>query len=118
MSIFNPSAATQEPIDIPNTWVTDGSAWNTLNVSDMGDGWICITYRLCGANDYILVRFSGTNAAYPSMLFPATMLQDSRYYLYMLVPVAKAMGNIYLEIKLDSNAVLVKHSFMSAYGTV
>lgn len=117
LSIFNPSV-THDPIDVPNTWVTDGSAWNTLNVSNIGDGWICLTYMWCGANDYILARFGGSNAAYPSMIFPATMLADSRYFLYMLVPVAKAMGNIYLEIKLDSNAVLVAHSFIPAYGTV
>jgi hypothetical protein len=117
LSIFNPSA-TQDPIDVPNTWITDGSAWNTLNVSNMGDGWICLTYKSCGANDYILARFGGSKAAYPSMIFPAIMLSASKYFLYLLVPVAKAMGNIYLEIKLDSNAVLVKHSFMSAYGTV
>ncbi len=117
LSIFNPSA-TQDPIDVPNTWVTDGSAWNTLNVSNMGDGWICLTYRPCGTNDYILVRFGSASAAYPSMIFPATMLHDSKYYLYLLVPIAKAMGNIYLEINLDSNAVLVTHCFIPSYGTV
>jgi hypothetical protein len=118
LSIFNPSA-TQDPIDVPNTWITDGSAWNTLNVSNMGDGWVCLTYRLCGTNDYILARFGGTYAnAYPSMIFPAKVLQDSGCYIYLLMPVTKAMGNIYLEINLDSNAVLVKHSFIPAYGTV
>ena len=118
LSIFNPSA-TQDPIDIPNTWVTDGSAWNTLNVSSMGDGWICITYNNCSADDYILVRFGGTNGTrYPSLRFGAVKNSDNKYYIYALFPVAKAFSNIYLEMLINSNANLVIHHYIPAYGTV
>ena len=118
LSIFNPSAS-YDPIDIPNTWVTDGSAWNTLNVSSMDDGWICITYNNCSADDYILVRFGGTSGArYPSLRFGAEKNSDNKYYIYALFPVAKAFSNIYLDMLINSNANLVIHHYIPAYGTV
>ena len=124
MSIFNPSA-TPDPISFPNgvnesgTWKYDGSAWNTLNVSNIGDGWIIITYNACIDGDYIIVRFGGTGGArYPSMLFKASTLRTSSAYVYAFFPVAKAFGNIYLEMKINSNANLVLHHFIPAYGTV
>ena len=118
LSIFNPSAS-YDPIDIPNTWATDGSAWNTLNVSSMDAGWICITYNNCSANDYILVRFGGTSGArYPSLRFGAVKNSDNKYYIYALFPVAKAFSNIYLEMLINSNANLVIHHYIPAYGTV
>lgn len=114
-----PDVSKSVTVDIPVDWVTDGSAWNDLNVSNMGDGWLCLTYRLCGANDYILARLGGTNAnVYPSMLFPATLLGDSKYYIFAFLPVTKAMGNIRLEIHLTSGSVVVNHSFYPCLGNV
>ena len=118
LSIFNPSAS-YDPIDIPTSWDTSGVSWNTLSVSNLGDGWICITYYNCSAGDYILARFGGTNgSSYPSLRFDAVKASDNKYYIYALFPVAKAFSNIYFKMLINSNANLTLHRYIPAYGTV
>ena len=118
LSIFNPSAS-YDPIDIPTSWDTLGASWNTLSVSNLGDGWLCITYNNCSAGDYILVRFGGTSgSSYPSLRFEAVKNSNNKYFIYALFPVAKAFSNIYLEMLINSNANLILHHYIPAYGTV
>ena len=118
LSIFNPSAS-YDPIDIPTSWNTSGTSWNTLSVSNLGDGWVCVTYNNCSAGDYILVRFGGISVSRnPSLRFEAVKGVDNKYYIYALFPVAKAFSNIYLEMLINSNANLILHHYIPAYGTV